>query len=97
MYFDQRILGDCCKFLIVVSKSNVGDSGTVSDDRFCNRFIGLSTEQRNRAIITSRLIDNYSPPTKKSTELLLSQDAAQYSRDELDFEEIVEIGTAVFL
>ena len=97
MDLDQRILGDCCKFFIALGKSDVCDSGTVSYDGFCYRFIGLSTEQRNRSIITPTLIDNYSPPAKKSTELLLSQDTAQYSRDELDFEEMVVMGTAVFL
>lgn len=97
MYFDQWILRDCGKFLVVVGKGDVCDSSAVSNHWFGDGFIGLPTEQWNWPIITSTLFDNYSPPTKKSTELLLSQDTAQYSRDELDFEVIVVMGTAVFL
>ena len=93
----QWVLWGCCESLIIVAETYIGYSATMGDDGLTQWLIGLPTEQWYGAIIASNLIQIYSPPTKNSTELLLSQAAAQYYSDELDLEEMLVMGTAVFL
>lgn len=50
-------------------------------DGVSDHFIILCVVERDGAIVASALIGKYSPPTKNSTESVLSHEAAHISRE----------------
>lgn len=85
MNFKKRVFRNCCKFLVVLTERYISDSSAMGIDWVSNNFIIFCIVQRNRSIVASALKGKYSPPTKNSTESLLSHEAAQIYSEEFCF------------